>query len=124
MVSFGRLASALALLPALVFAQEAPQAPQMPDNNFTQTLFMLGMGLVFFYFVLYRPEQKKRKVLEESKDQMKFGDRVVAVGIVGTIHKVEKETVILKMVDGNKIEVLKAAITEVLPANQAQAQTN
>lgn len=123
MISSARLATALSLLPALVFAQEAPQPPQMPDNNFTQTLFMLGMGLVFFYFVLYRPEQQKRKVLEESKEKMKFGDRVVAVGIIGTVHKIEKETVILKMVDGSKIEVVKAAITEVLPA-QAAAQSN
>lgn len=118
-MSFARAALAMAFLPALVFAQESPQPPQMPDTNFTQTLFMLGMGLVFFYFVLYRPEQKKRKVLEDSKEKMKVGDRVVAVGILGTVYKVEKETVILKMVDGNKIEVLKAAITEVAPATSS-----
>jgi preprotein translocase subunit YajC len=118
-MSFARLAALLAFSPALAFAQEAPQPPQMPDSNFTQTLFMLGMGLVFFYFVLYRPEQKKRKALDDSKEKMKVGDRVVAVGILGTVYKIEKETVVLKMVDGNKIEVIKAAITEVAPASSS-----
>lgn len=122
MISVTRSLVALALVPFALFAQEAPQAPVLPDNNFMQTIFMLGMGLVFFYFVLYRPEQKKRQVLEDSKEKMKVGDRVIAVGIIGTVNKIEKETVILKMVDGNKIEIIKAAITEILP--QGTTTTN
>lgn len=109
------LAILLAVSPSFVLvAQDAPKPPAMPDNGFIQTLTMLGMGMVFFYFILYRPEQKKRKALDESKEKLKKGDRVVAVGIIGTVYKVDKDTVILKMVDESKIEVIKAAITQVL----------
>ena len=51
--------------------------------------------------------------MTEQRDSMQKGDRVTAMGIVGTIHKIGEKTVILSMVDGAKIEVLKGAISEV-----------
>ena len=47
---------------------------------------------------------------------MKKGDRVTAMGLVGTVDKIEEKTVILKSVDGSKFEVVKAAISEVQPS--------
>lgn len=97
----------------LFFAEEAVRS-----QDFTQTLVMIGVIMLAFYFILWRPEQKKRKALEEKKGAMQKGDKVIAVGIVGTVHKIQEQTVILNMVDGNKIEVLKGAITEVVPLSQ------
>lgn len=115
MILFNKRLSAMALLgaPVAIFADEAPVAPTMPDYSFVQTLLMLGLGMAFFYFILYRPEKNKRKALEDSKEKMKQGDRITAVGIVGTIVKIQKETVIIKTAEETKIEVLKAAISEV-----------
>jgi preprotein translocase subunit YajC len=94
----------------IFLAQEAVKSQDM-----TQTLVMLGVIMAAFYFILWRPEQKKRKALESKKSAMQKGDKVIAMGIVGTIHKIQENTVVLTMVDGTKIEVLKAAITEVMP---------
>lgn len=94
----------------LFLAQDA-----MRNQDFTQTLVMLGVIMVAFYFILWRPEQKKRKALESKKSAMQKGDKVIAVGIIGTVHKIQDHSVILNMVDGSKIEVVKAAITEVQP---------
>lgn len=105
-------------LPALLFsalplfADGAAEAPAR-ENNFMQTLIMIGIALVFFYFILWRPEQKRRKAMEKQRSSLKKGDRVTAMGIVGSVDKVQDATVILKMVDGAKIEVLKGAITDV-----------
>jgi preprotein translocase subunit YajC len=44
---------------------------------------------------------------------MKKGDRVTAMGIIGTVDKIQEGSVILRMVDGGKIEVVKGAITEI-----------
>lgn len=82
------------------------------DQGIWQTFLMLAVAMIFFYFILWRPEQKRRKTLEDTRTNMKKGDRVVAMGIVGTVHRIGQETVILKMVDGSKIEVLKIAITD------------
>jgi preprotein translocase subunit YajC len=93
----------------------ADEVPAMPprDQGIWQTFIMIGIALAFFYFILWRPEQKRRKALDEQRSQMKEGDNVIAMGIVGKIAKVKEETVVLKMIDGNQIEVLKGAITEV-----------
>lgn len=100
-----------------LFAEEG-EAPPPRDQGFGQTLMMIAIALIFFYFILWRPEQKRRKALEEQRSSLKKGDRVSAMGIIGTISNIKDTTVILRMVDGNKIEVVKAAITEVLEPSQ------
>jgi preprotein translocase subunit YajC len=103
--------SFLFLLPsAAIFAQDA--APS-PAGGLNQTLIMIGITLAFFYFILWRPEQKRRKTAEQMRSALKKGDRVTAMGIVGRVDKVQEHTVILKMVDGAKIEMIKASITDV-----------
>jgi preprotein translocase subunit YajC len=103
--------SSLFLVPsAAIFAQDAAPAQ---GGGLTQTLIMIGVALVFFYFILWRPEQKRRKAADEMRNTLKKGDRVTAMGIVGKVDKINDQTVILKMVDGAKIEMLKAAITDV-----------
>jgi len=98
---------------ASLFAENGAPAR---EGNFMQTLIMIGIAIVFFYFILWRPERKRRKALQEQREKMKTGDRVTAMGIVGSLDEIKDTTIVLKMVDGSKIEVLKAAISEVQPA--------
>jgi len=77
---------------------------------------------VFFYFILWRPEQKRRKALENQRSTLKKGDRVTAMGIIGTVLRIQEHTVILKMYDGAKIEVIKGAITDVIPGSEEDAK--
>ena len=97
-------------LPALAFAQEA--APSASGGMF-QTIIMIALAMVFFYFILWRPEQKRRKAAETMRSALKKGDKVTAMGIIGTISSIKDQSVVLRMVEGAKIEVLKAAITDV-----------
>lgn len=83
------------------------------QSSFWQTLIMIAIAIVFFYFILWRPEQRRRKEMEKKRGAMKKGDKVTAMGIVGTIDKIKDQTVIVKMVDGSRIEFVKGAITEV-----------
>ncbi len=97
-------------LPAFAFAQEA--APSA-SGGMMQTFMMIALAMLFFYFILWRPEQKRRKASEQMRTSLKKGDRVTAMGIIGVVTKVQEHSVILRMVEGAKIEVLKAAITDV-----------
>lgn len=100
-----------------VFAEgeEAPPA----DQGFWQTLVMLGIFIVFFYLLMWRPEQKKRKALEAQRNTLKKGDKVVAMGIIGNVIRLtDQGTVIVKMFDGAKVEFLKGAITDVIPETE------
>lgn len=95
---------------ASLFADEA--APKQ-QGGYMQSLIMILLAVVFFYFILWRPEQKRRKNQAKQRESLKAGDKVTAMGIVGIIDKVEENTIILKNIDGSKIEVLKAAVSEV-----------
>lgn len=101
---------------SMAFAQELPAPPS--EQNLWQTLSLVAIALVSFYLILWRPEQKRRKMLDEQRSTLKKGDRVYAMGIVGTVSKIQEHTVILRMVDGAKIEFLKAAITDVMPGTE------
>lgn len=97
-----------------LFAEGELNAPP-PDQSFWQTLVMIGIAFLFFYVILWRPEQKRRKALEQQRNTLKKGDRVAAMGIIGTVIRVGEQTVILKMYDGAKLEFYKAAISDILP---------
>lgn len=107
----------------LAFAQDGAPAAQ---NSPYSMLMMLGLAVVFFYFILWRPEQKRRKAAEQMRSSLKKGDKVTAMGIIGTVVKIDDQTIVLRMVDGAKIEMLKAAITEVQPgaASEDDAPSN
>jgi preprotein translocase subunit YajC len=92
------------------------------QQNYMQSLIMIGAMVLFFYFILLRPEQKRRKKLEEQRNSLQKGSKVTAMGIVGVVDKIEEKTIILKMIDGSRIEVLKGAITDVEPAPTVQPQ--
>jgi preprotein translocase subunit YajC len=105
----------LSLLSSPLFAQASETAPR---SNMLQTFIMIALAFVFFYFILWRPEKKRRKAMEKLRSEMKKGDRVTAMGIIGTIAKIQDQTVVLKMVDGSQIEMMKASITEIQPSTE------
>lgn len=119
-----KLIAAFALVTGSLLADGA--AAPARENNLMQTLMLLGFGVVFFYFLLWRPEQKRRKAMEQQRSALKKGDRVTAAGIIGTVVRIQEtgkvKSVVLKMVDGSKIEVLMAAISDVQPGTDEAAE--
>jgi len=109
------------VLSSPLFGDEGEALPTR-EQGLWQTLIMIGIALVFFYFILWRPEQKRRKALENQRSTLKKGDRVTAMGIIGTVLRIQEHTVILKMYDGAKIEVIKGAITDVIPGSEEDAK--
>lgn len=99
-----------------LFAEDAPVSSGR--SNLIQTVVTIGVAILFFYFLLWRPEQKRRKLLEQQRSSLKKGDHVTAMGILGTVAKIQENTVILRMIDGAKIEMLKASITDVKPGSE------
>ncbi|MFW5960475.1 MAG: preprotein translocase subunit YajC [Chitinivibrionales bacterium] len=103
----------LLVLTSCVLAQsgggEAAKGPQM-----FSILPMIGIMLVIIYFFMIRPEQKKQKEKQNLIENIKKGDKIITIGgIYGTVSKMKKDTVILK-VDGNAtMEILKSAVSTV-----------
>lgn len=122
MKKFIYLLGSFQLFAMRAYAQTGEDAVPGRDQGIWQTVIMIGIALVFFYLILWRPEQKRRKVLEDQRNTLKKGDRVTAMGIIGTVVRVQEHTVILKMFDGAKLEFLKGAITDVLPATDDETK--
>ena len=116
----GLIGAASILMSSSVFAEATVEAAPR-QQNYMQTIIMLGAAVVFFYFILLRPEQKRRKKLEQQRSALQKGSRVTAMGIIGTVDRIDEKTVILKMVDGSKIEVIKGAITDVEMPEKVQS---
>lgn len=116
----------LVCLPVLFFSSglyaEEDLPPVARDQGMWQTMIMIAIAFLFFYLILWRPEQKRRKAMEQQRSALKKGDRVNAMGIVGTVVRVDDQTVIVKMFDGSKLEFLKAAINEVVSGSEEDAK--
>ncbi len=95
----------------MIFLADAPAPPQ--EGGLEQILMMVAIAILFFYFIMYRPEKKRRKATEAKREALKKGDRViVAGGIIAQIAKIDKDTVIVQLHDGAKMEVFKFAVQD------------
>ncbi|HLW10913.1 MAG TPA: preprotein translocase subunit YajC [Fermentimonas sp.] len=75
------------------------------------TLFMLIAIIAVFYFFMIRPQQKKQKELQKSRESMTTGDKVVtAGGIHGRIKEVGDTWFLVEVSDGVKIKFEKTSV--------------
>lgn len=68
--------------------------------------------MVLFYFMLIRPENKKKKAAEEMRNSLKIGDDVTTIGgILGTICAVKENSVVIETgADRVRVEMTKWSI--------------
>lgn len=75
------------------------------------TFIMLIAIIAVFYFFMIRPQQKKQKELQKSREAMKSGDKVVtAGGIHGRIKEVGDTWFLVEVADGVRIKFEKSSV--------------
>ena len=83
---------------------------------FDPTLFLLFGFMILIYFLMIRPENKRRKTHQEMLASLDLGEEVVtAGGILGKISKITDQYIELSISDNMKIKVQKTSISTVLP---------
>lgn len=83
----------------------------------------LGLMIVLFYFMLIRPQKRREKERQALLAAVKTGDRVLfAGGLLGTVANVKDKTLVIKIADGVKVEVLRGAISQVLAKGEEPAE--
>ncbi len=112
----------LAMLLVLSFVTFAFAAEQ-PAGGETETYWWSGLVqflpiiliVLVFYFVLIRPENKRKKETANMRDNLKVGDVVTTIGgIVGRITTVRDEEITLESSsDRTKLRFKKWAISSV-----------
>ena len=72
----------------LNFLAEAAEAN--PTGGMGTTIIMLVVMIGVFYFMLIRPENKRKKEAEQMRSGIKTGDQVTTIGgIVGTVRQIK-----------------------------------
>ncbi|MBN2565141.1 MAG: preprotein translocase subunit YajC [Candidatus Eisenbacteria bacterium] len=75
-------------------------------------LIMLVAIFAIFYFLMIRPESKRRKERQQMIDSLTRGDKVVTIGgLYGEVQDVHEDRVVLRIADGIKVEVAKSAVS-------------
>lgn len=85
----------------------APQASAWP------TILMFGAIILVMWLFMIRPQRKQQKEMQEFRNALKKGDKVVTVGgIYGEIVEVNEKTVLIR-VDGDvKLRVDKQGLVK------------
>ncbi|MDE0188537.1 MAG: preprotein translocase subunit YajC [Acidimicrobiia bacterium] len=87
----------------MIFAQESAGSPIF-------TWLVLGGFLLFFYFLLIRPQRKRARQQQDLVANLELGDRVQTIGgIMGQVRSVEEDSVVIELEYGS-IRIAKRAI--------------
>ena len=89
------------------------------------TMLMLIMMIAVFYFMLIRPENKRKKEAEQMRSAVKKGDKITTIGgIVGTVVDVKENNIVIETsADQVRIELAKWALsTNETAAEAAKAE--
>ena len=76
--------------------------------NFIPLIIMF----VLFYFLMIRPQKKKANEVNEMRENLKVGDKIITIGgIIGKIILVKEDYLVIKTSsDNTKIEIMKWGI--------------
>ena len=77
-----------------------------------QFVIPLVVIIAVFYFLMIRPENKKKKEAENMRNQLAVGDKITTIGgIIGTVCAVKEESLVIETgADRVRIEMTKWAI--------------
>jgi preprotein translocase subunit YajC len=84
-------------------------------GSLLSSLFLFLPLILIFYFLIFRPQQKQRKDLQQMLADLKKGDRVVTRGgLLGVIDKAEESRLRLDVGNGLKLYVQRDYVDRII----------
>ena len=84
--------------------------------NTSSITMIIGYIIIFgaiIYFMTIRPQRKQQKELQNFRDSLKKGDKVVTIGgIYGTVTEIKEDSVLIEVDSNVKIRVSKQALVK------------
>ena len=99
-----------------MLAMAAPPGGEGGAQNSSVFMFVwLGLMVALFYFMLIRPQKRREKERQALLNAVKTGDRVLfGGGFLGVVANVKEKTLVVKIADGVKVEIVRGAVSQVL----------
>ena len=83
--------------------------------DYSLIIFLVAM-IAIFYFLIIRPQSKRRKEQAALMQGLSVGDEVTSIGgLMGEITGVQENFVVVKVADKTEIRFQKSAIASTLP---------
>ena len=97
----------------LYFLESTTGTGAEPMNMGGSTIIMLVVMVAIFYFMLIRPENKRKKEAENMRSSLKVGDKVTTIGgIMGKVVHVDGDKFVMETgADLVRIELAKWALS-------------
>ena len=89
-----------------------------------EQMILLVAMIAVFYFLIIRPENKRKKQAEQMRSSLKKGERITTIGgMVGRVVQINDATVVFETSEDRvRIEVTKWAIQSTESMEQSAAQ--
>ncbi len=98
--------------PETAHAMGATGAQGEGGGGGTSMLIMLVAIFAIFYFLMIRPESKRRKERQSMIDSLARGDKIVTIGgLHGEVQDVHDDKIVIRIAENLKVEVAKTAIS-------------
>lgn len=93
-----------------------PDAPSSIESGWTSIVPMI-LIFVVFYFLLIRPQEKKRRSQETLVSGVKKGEEIVTnSGMFGTVTKINDSdnTILVELAKGVEVKMFKSSIMDII----------
>jgi preprotein translocase subunit YajC len=89
------------------------EAPVKPAGGGMSMWVMLALMFAVMWFFMIRPQKKQQKELQNFRDSLKTGDKVVTIGgLYGTVAEIKDASVLIEVDKNVKIRVSKQALVK------------
>lgn len=97
----------------LIFLESTADAGNLAGGSMMSTVIMLVVMFAIMYFMLIRPENKRKKEAEQMRSALKVGDRITTIGgVMGKVVDVKDEKFVIETgADQVRIEFAKWALS-------------
>ena len=96
---------------AYLYLMGQPAGGASGQSNPLVTFLPLILVFVVFYFFMIRPQMKKQKEMNNYRNSLKKGDRVITTGgIYGKIYEVKDNCVMVEVAGDLKLKIDKSAL--------------
>jgi len=90
-------------------------------GSVTTTFITFALVIGIFYFLIIRPQNKRKKETQNMLSSLTKNDKIATIGgIRGVVQDVKEDTVIVKVDESTKMEFSKSAIATVLERKEAK----
>lgn len=93
-----------------------------PEGGMWNMIIMMVLIFAIMYFLMIRPQQKRQKKVQEERNKLEKGSKVITQGgIIGKVRDIKDNAFVIEVAEGVKITVVKEYVFAMPETPEAKA---